>query len=166
MDATREQVARHISAEAGNDPRRASKIRCSLRAVLSTIDGERSGHVLGLGVRVDAFRDLTAPLAKLADLTIDRVPGRRAVRRSALGRLFVWALEVDAAPESLTAIDMAQFRAWLIDVGVRPGEILAVAHNFVELRWSEAGRTLFRPRPAAATRIQLEAPLAHRFGRS
>jgi hypothetical protein len=162
--ANRNEVARYIATAAGRDLGKAAKIRCSLRAVAAAVDLVRSSRVFGLGQQVAIFDGLPDTIVRLLDATAGQRPDRRAVRLSALRRLLCWAHEVDAAPESLSAVDLPQFRTWLLELGIRPGETLVVARDFVELRWSKEGRSLFADPPVLPTRIRLQPPLKRRFG--
>lgn len=163
MAARRRDVEDFLAVEAGGDRKKAAKIRCSLRAVARAIDPEQSARMLGLGAQTNVFEGLSEPLSQLIEATVQQQVGRRAIRLSALRRLFVWAREVDAPPESLTAVDMAQFRAWLLELGLHPSETLVVARDFVELRWSNLGSQLLGRAPRSATRLQPEPPMSRRF---
>jgi hypothetical protein len=162
--ARREDVARHVASAANGDRRQASKIRCSLRAVGASIDADHSARTFGLSQRHATLDGLSESVARLIEATALQQPARRAVRLSAIRRLMCWAKEVDAPPESLSVVDLAQYRSWLREVGVPTGEALVVARDFVELRWSVFGRALLGERSGSPTLICLEPPLRPRFG--
>lgn len=162
--AERGALERYIESLPGSDGQLKAKARCALRAILREIDPEHAARAAGLGNQASLLENLPEGLSALVHMTVERRPERRAVIASALTRLLAWCEEVDANPLCITPTDLPQFRRWLVEVGTTVPETMVVAADFLDLRYSAAGRELLgehrAPRPLA---IELEAPLRARF---
>lgn len=146
----------------------ATRGRSELRALIEQLDPERAGRALGLGNRSEILAPLAGtPLGALVQAVVEQAPGagRRAVRRSALVRLFTWANEVGVAVPNLKSGDLDQFGRWVLEMGIEQLEVKVVAKDFIELRHSPDGRRILgEPEPIPpALKVQPEAPLKPRF---
>jgi len=164
--ATRGDIAAFVEWRHPNRGNQADKVRCSLRAVLGVIDPIGLSHRAGLGNQSSRLSALDGtPLGMLVERVVDQQPARRAVRRSAIGRLLAWAASVDVDPLRLDHGDLGQFRRWLQAIPVGPGEIVVVARDLLDLRHSPDGRQILgEPEPQhLPTRIEVRSPLSPRF---
>lgn len=148
--------------------REATVGRSQLRAIFERIDQDLAADALGLGDRSRILEPVFGtPLGDLVSAVINQVaePRRRAVRKSALVRLFTWADSVGTAVTDLTAGDLDQFGRWVQDVGSGNGEIKVVAKDFIGLRSTPEGRRILgEPEPTPrALRLVPEAALKPRF---
>jgi len=165
-DARASDLDPYLATMPAADRKLRSKVRCSLRAVLKVQEPLGLGERISLGVerrRIDAVVD--TPLGALIRMVAEQAPDRVAVRLSAITRWLVWAAEVDADPLLLDHGDLPQFRRWLRLIRVRPGEIMVVARDLLDLRHSESGRAILGERQPERRPMQLEqvAPLTPRF---
>ena len=161
-------VRGYIASLPTDDPQAPLNVACDLRMVLRAVDPVASARTLGLGNRSEVLKELAGtPLGALVQDVIDRFrqPAHRAVRKSALARLFVWAAEVGISPIAVTATDLGQFWAWLVAVGAGSPQTKVVAKDFVELRHSAVGRAILgEPEPVARPlKIADPRPLRPRF---
>jgi hypothetical protein len=164
VTADRCNLEAYIGSLPNRDPQRHSKVRCALRAVLREIDLDHAARVAGLGNQVQCLKNLPDGLARLVEAIVGRQPKRRAAVASCLTRLIAWCREVDADPLTITPTDLPQFRRWLVEVATNVGETMVVAADFIELRYSAAGRERLGERPSEhSLLIDLEPPMQARF---
>ncbi len=166
-DLGRTHLEDYLGTLRSGDPQLPCKARCSLRAIMREVDVEYAARSAGLGFQTALLSAATGtPLERLIDAVARQSPRRMTVRRSALGRLLAWCAEVGVEPTTAELVDLAQFRQWLVETGIRhPGEVMMVAKDFIQLRHSADGRRLLgEPEPIRRRlRIEMAAPLRPRF---
>jgi hypothetical protein len=167
MSVDGEIVRQYITDLRGADPQQHVKVLSSIRTIMRVLDPEQAARATGLGSQAHQLARIAgSPLSALVYLVAAQFPARISVRRSAVGRLLAWCADVGVEPTAVQLVDLHQFRAWLIEMGLgRPGEVMVVAKDFIQLRHSDEGRRILgEAAPTQAPlKLELHDPLQPRF---